>query len=180
METIEEKMKRLSEENKPLEIENKELREKVEILEDASFGSPEALEELQARLRAASEQYNGLVTTVERQDEEIKTVHPELRTSLEKSEKEKSLLQQEVETLHQEVEALEETLQQSKLRIQTALNNLTPGERYIYNYIVQEKGTVDIAQLMKITGHTADDIFKIFDDLESKGLIGRNERNRAG
>lgn len=174
METIEEEMKRLGEENRPLEIENKGLREEVRKLEDASFGSPKALARLQAELSAAKEKYQKLKDTVERQKEEIEVAQPKLRAALKKSEEEKSLLEQEVETLRQEVETLKDALQQTQLQRQRALNSLTPKERYIYHYVVRQKGTVNIAQLMKKTGYTADEIFKIFNDLESKGLVGRN------
>lgn len=176
METIEEEMKRLKEENKPLEIENENLRKEVRKLEDASFSSPETVAKLEAKLNAAKEKYRNLKDTVKEQKYEIETAQPKLRAALEKCGKEKDSLGKEVERLCQEIETLKETLQQIQLQRQKALDSLTSEEEYIFHYIIKQKGTVNIGQLMKITGYTADDIFKIFNGLESKGLIGRNRR----
>ena len=167
------KLKNLTKRNKNLRRENEYLKKRLVGLQKASYMPPETLVRLKTELHEMEEKCDELESTVKMQNEEIKVVQSKLRAALEKSEKEKSLLQQEVETLHQEVEALKETLQQTKLQIQTALNNLTPEERYIYNYIVGQKGTINIAQLMKIKKYTVDEIFKIFDTLESKGLIDR-------
>jgi chromosome segregation ATPase len=172
METIEEEMKKLEKENKPLEIENEELARKVKKLEDASFGSPETSGRLEAKLGTAKEKYHELKDIVERQKQQIEVAQPRLRAALEKSEREKSLLEHEVEALQQEIKTLDSTLKQTQLQRQKALDSLTTEERYIYDYVVQHKGTVNIGQLMKITGHTADDIFRLFEDLKSKGLIG--------
>jgi uncharacterized membrane protein len=171
METIEEEMKRLEEENKPLETENKELAKKVRELEDGSFVSSETVGFFQAKLRTTKENYHRLKDLVERQEQEIKTIQPQLRKALEQSEKEKSLLEYEVEELHQEIGNLKENIKQKQIQRKNALDNLTPKERDVYNYILRHKGTVNIAQLMKITGYTAQDIFKIFDGLKSKNLI---------
>ena len=176
METIEEEMKRLIKETAPLEIENIELRKEVRKLEDAGFSPPETSAKLQAELCVAEERYHRLQNLTEKQKEEIEMAYPELRAALEKSEKEKFLLEQKIETLRQEVDNLAEGLHQIQLQRKTICDDLPLEERYIYSCVVEQKGIVNIAQLMKKTGYKADDIFRILDDLESKGFIIRIER----
>jgi uncharacterized membrane protein len=173
METIEEEMKRLTKEIVPLEIENIELRKEVRKLEDAGFSPPGTSAKLQAELSAVEEKYHRLQTLVKKQKEEIEMAHLELRAALEKSEKVKSLLEKEIETLRLDVDTLTRTLHQTQLQRKTVYEDLTLEERYIYSCIVEQKGIVNIAQLMRKTGYKADDIFRILDDLESKGFISR-------
>ncbi|MBU7025432.1 MAG: hypothetical protein HXS48_00710 [Theionarchaea archaeon] len=167
------KWKNLRKKNKNLKKENKYLKKRLIELQKANYMPPETLAQLKAELRKTEEKCNELEATVKKQQQKIETVQSELENALKKSEEEKSLLEQEVETLRQEVETLKDALQQTQLQRQRALNSLTPKERYIYHYVVRQKGTVNIAQLMKIKRYTTDDIFKIFNDLESKGLVGR-------
>ncbi len=166
-------LKKLRKKNKSLKRENEHLKERIPKLKKANFMPPEGLAQLRAELREIEEKCANLEGTIEEQKQKIETVQPELRAALEKCGEEKGSLQQEVETLQQHSETLEETLQKIQFQRQKALNSLTPEERYIYHYIVRQKGTINIHQLMNIKKYSADDIFTAFAALESKGFISR-------
>jgi len=166
-------LKKLRKKNKSLKRENEYLKNRIPKLKKANFMPPERLAQLRAELREIEEKCANLEGTIEEQKQKIETVQPELRAALEKCGEEKGSLQQEVETLQQHSETLEETLQKIQFQRQKALNSLTPEERYIYHYIVRQKGTINIHQLMNIKKYSADDIFTAFAALESKGFISR-------
>jgi uncharacterized membrane protein len=167
------KWKSLRKENKSLKKENKYLKKRLAGLKKSNYMPPETLAELRAGLREIEEKCDELRITVRKQEQKIRTIQPQLERALEKSEREKSLLEHEVEALQQEIKTLDSTLKQTQLQRQKALDSLTTKERYIYDYVVQHKGTVNIGQLMRIKRYTADDIFRLFEDLGTKGLVRR-------
>ena len=159
--------------NKKLENENKYLKERLLRLKKADLTPIEELMHIKTKIRETEKKCDELESKVKMQKEEIEIVQSKLRTALEESEREKSLLEKEIKTLSQEVDTLNKTLRQTQFQRKTVHDDLTPEERHVYNYIVRQRGTINIAQLMRVKRYTAHDIFRIIDDLESKGFIGR-------
>jgi hypothetical protein len=166
-------LKSLRKKNKSLKKENEYLKKRLVGLQKPNYMPPEELARLKIEINETEQKYDELRIMLEKQEQEIKTIRPQLRKALEQSEKEKSLLERELEDLHQQIGTLRDTLQQKQIQRKNALDNLTPKERDVYNYILRHKGTVNIAQLMKIREYTAQDIYETFEDLESKGFLGR-------
>jgi uncharacterized membrane protein len=159
--------------NRRLENENKYLKKRISRLKKADLTPIEELVRFRTEIRETEKKCDELESTSKMQKEEIEIVQSKLRAALEKLEKEESLLEKEIETTHQEAGTLNETHRQTKLQRKTVYDDLTPEERHIYDYVVRQKGTINISQLMRVKRYTADDIFRILDDLESKGLISR-------